>query len=823
MIINILVIFVRRTAFFMTKIPYISIVILLLISSFSYSQKKTLFANRITENITIDGKLDEHSWSTAEIASDFIMYSPDNGKPMPPEKQTMVKIIYDNDAIYIAAVMIDDQPDKILKEMTQRDVFGTAEHFGVFINGFNDGQQDFRFFLSAAGVQMDCVTTEANGEDFTWDAIWDGNVSITEDGWIAEMKIPYAALRFSSSEKQSWGINFYRELRRDRQQYTWNHIDNKIGLEITQTGNLQGIENIETPTRLFLIPYSSYYLNVNDKETDHTLKAGLDIKYGISDSFTLDAILVPDFGQTRYDNVELNLGPFEQQFIENRPFFTEGTDLFKKGDLLYSRRIGGAPSYFLSSTGPNYIVTNPESVNLLNAVKVSGRTDSGLGIGILNAITEKTYATFIDLDNNANGKVVVEPLTNFNVLVLDQRFNGNSSVSFVNTNVLRDGFFRDANVSAGVFDLNTKANTYNLSGDIKYSFINEYQDYKNREGINTSLRFAETSGAYRYDVGGKYVSKDFDNNDLGINFQTHYHAAYGNASYRILNANKYFNTFQYDLNLYSEFDNQTGRIQEGTITFTTSLLTLKNNYLSWLLSSRPVESYDFYEPRYEGRFVVIPVNFGTSLLFQTNTNKKISFSVNPSFTVTSEEKREAWSISVQPQFRFNDRFTTNLTFNYTRQNNNAGYIDDTFTDPNLPFEIYFAKRNRSTYNFSAGGKYAINKEMTLTLNARYYWSYADNREFYTLADDGQLIRNYNYNENQNSNFNTWNLDLSYSWWFAPGSQVSVLYRNNSFSYTNDITKDLNSNFSNVFSDNLNHVFSVSVRYFIDYNQVKKWF
>ncbi len=807
----------------MTKFSYISIAILLLFSSFSYSQKKTLFANRIAENMIIDGKLDEQSWSTAEIASDFVMYSPDNGKPMSKEKQTLVKIIYDNDAIYIGAIMIDDEPDKILKQMTQRDVFGTAEHFGVFINGFNDGQQDFRFFLSAAGVQMDCVTTEANGEDFSWDSIWDGNVTITEYGWVAEMKIPYAALRFSNSEKQNWGINFYRELRRDRQQYTWNHIDNKIGLEITQTGNLAGIENIDTPTRLFLIPYSSYYFNANDLDSNHTLKAGLDIKYGISDSFTLDAILVPDFGQTRYDNVELNLGPFEQQFIENRPFFTEGTDLFRKGDLLYSRRIGGTPSFFLTSNEANVIVNNPESVNLLNAVKISGRTSGGLGVGVLNAITERTYATIIDLDNNANNRVIVEPVTNFNVLVLDQRFNGNSSVSFVNTNVLRDGYFRDANVSAGVFDLNTKANTFNLSGDFKYSYINEFQDFENRDGVNTSLRFAETTGAYRFDVGGSYVSKDFDNNDLGINFQTHYHSASGNASYRILNANKYFNTFQYDLSLYSEFDNRTGRIQQGNLSFTTSFLTLKNDYFSWLLSTRPVETYDFYEPRFDGRFVVTPASFGTSWYFESNNNRKISIIINPSFTVTTEEERQAWAIVVQPQFRFNDRFTTNFNFNYTRQNNNAGYIDDTSADPNVPFNIYFAKRNRSTYNFSVGGKYAINKEMTLTLNTRYYWSYADNREFYNLADNGELIRDYNYNENQNSNFNTWNLDLSYSWWFAPGSQISVLYRNNSFSFTNDITKDLNANFSNVFSDNLNHVFSVSVRYFIDYNQVKNWF
>lgn len=807
----------------MTKFSYISIVILLLISLPSFGQKKTLFANRIGETITIDGKLDEEIWATTEAATDFIMYAPDNGKPIAPEKKTDVRILYDNDAIYVSAVMLDNEPGKILKEMTQRDIFGTAEHFGVFINGYNDGQQDFRFFVSAAGVQMDCVTTEEFGEDFTWDAIWESDVTITDAGWVVEMKIPYAALRFSGNEKQSWGVNFYRELRRDRQQYTWNLIDTKIGLEITQTGNLEGIEHIETPTRLFFIPYSSYYYNINEQGSNSTFKAGLDIKYGISDAFTLDAILVPDFGQTRYDNVELNLGPFEQQFNENRPFFTEGTDLFNKGNLFYSRRIGGSPSVYLESTDPELTISNPETVDLINAVKISGRTKNGLGIGFLNAITEKTYATVRSTTLNENvGEIVVEPTTNYNVLVLDQRFNKNSSVSFVNTNVTRNGEFRDANVSAVVFDLNTKANTYKAAGDFKYSFVNEYANIEDKKGYSTYLKFAETSGKYRYDFGGVYVSEDYDNNDLGINFQTHYHSVFADASYRILNPTKYFNTFQVNTNAYSEFDNFTGRAQAASVAVDINYFTRKNDYFSYVINSRVAKTYDFYEPRFDGRFVYIPKNIGGSFFFSSNYNRKFAFEINPAFTVTDESKRESFSIYVQPRYRFSDRFTMNAAFNYIRQNNNVGYIDNNYTNDATPVDIYFAKRNRSTYILTSGAKYSVNKDMTIALNARYYWSYADNRSFYTLTPDGNLAPAA-YTENQNSNFNTWNLDLSYSWWFAPGSQISVLYRNNADTFTRDIDKDFGKNLSTVLDENLNHIFSISIRYFIDYNRAKNWF
>jgi hypothetical protein len=114
----------------------------------------------------------------------------------------------------------------------------------------------------------------------------------------------------------------------------------------------------------------------------------MDIKYGINDAFTLDAILIPDFGQTKFDDQILNLGPFEQQFNENRSFFTEGTDLFSKGDLLYSRRIGGRPNNQPTVAENETIIENPSSVDLINALKVSGRTKGGLGIGILNAVTK---------------------------------------------------------------------------------------------------------------------------------------------------------------------------------------------------------------------------------------------------------------------------------------------------------------------------------------------------------------------------------------------------------------------------------------------------
>ncbi|WP_291104536.1 MULTISPECIES: DUF5916 domain-containing protein [unclassified Flavobacterium] len=801
----------------MRKILFISV---LLLSVFGYGQKKVLQTKFISDNITIDGKLDETAWKSVPIATNFVMFEPDNGKPIPDNKRTEVKILYDNDAIYIGALLYDNEPNKILKEISQRDNFGTSDFFGVFINGFNDGQQDFRFTVSASDGQADCLATDNNGEDYSWDAVWKSKATITDFGWVVEMRIPYAALRFSSEKKQTWGINFLREIKRDRQKYSWNFIDSKLGTFTQQNGTLEGIENIKTPTRLFLLPHSSFYVYANSKqETYGKLKGGLDIKYGITDAFTLDAILIPDFGQTKYDDQILHLGPFEQQFNENRPFFTEGTDLFSKGNLLYSRRIGGSPTYKLAK---NEAFTETPNISLINAFKVSGRTKDGLGIGILNAVTEKTV---VNIQNTINGETrnEIEPLANYNVLVLDQRFRKNSSVSLVNTNVTRNGNFRDGNVSALVWDLNTKKNTYNISGNFKYSYINETEDKK---GISSTLNFGETSGKYRYGFGADVITKNFDDNDLGINFETNYYSLYGNASYRILNPTKHFNSFNTSFNVYSQFNKETGKIQGNNININVNMNNKKNHFFGLGVNINPLETYDYYEPRAENRYLIFPSKLGGWLYFSSNYNYKFAIDINPSYTVLGETGRNSCGLTVAPRYRFNNKFSLNYNFNFSRQNNNKGFIDSIDDDANsaTPNSIIFANRNVITYSNSLSGKYSVNSQMTFTIALRQYWSYAENKNFLSLEQNGKLTDYMSYTENKNSSFYSWNVDLSYSWWFAPGSQVSVLYRNNAANFERDINKDFGKNVTNLLNnDALNHVFSISIRYFIDYNSVKNKF
>ena len=797
----------------MSQLLFKVLIFSLLISFTTYSQKKKLQAKLTSENIIVDGKMNEEIWISAAVATNFIMFEPDNGKPISVEKKTEVKIVYDNDAIYVSALLYDNEPDKIQKELTNRDVFGVSDHFAIYINGFNDGQQDFRFFVSAAGVQMDCLATE-DFEDFTWDSIWDSEVVLTEFGWAVEMKIPYAALRFGKSEKQVWGLNFLREIKRDVQKYTWNRVDTQIGAVIPQAGILEGIENIQPPTRLFFIPYTSAYYQQSDIGSDTTLKAGLDLKYGINDSFTLDAILVPDFGQTKFDNAILNLLPFEQRFEENRPFFTEGTDLFSKGNLLYSRRIGGEPTTVPKKSDVEEITNYPSTVNLINAVKISGRTEKGLGVGFLNAVTEKTQATIFNNNTQEVRKEVIEPLTNYNMIVLDQRFNQNSSVSFVNANTTRNGNFRDANASALVYDLNTKENTYNLYGDFKFTHVNTLKDYN---GIKTAVNLEKTSGRYRYLFAGKYISENYDINDLGIVFYTNYHNVEANVSYRILNPTKIFNTLKIEQEFNLELQNTTGKVQESWYKTVVKARSLKNDYYELGIVVNPIETFDFYEPREYGRYVYIPKRVASYFGFELNRNNELTLDMTVNFNKFDEEKRLTYGFYASPKYRFNDKFSLAYAVEYTKMTNDRGWVD--FDDSG----IVFAERNREVLQNDLTGKYAVNNRMTINLKARYYWSYSKNHEFLTLQNNGYLTANPTYALNKDRNFNSWNFDLSYSWWFAPASEVSVLYRSYGLERASTVEKDLSRNLKNIFNSDLTNVLSISVRYFIDYNAIKNKF
>src|SRR5690606_18508581 len=273
---------------------------------------------------------------------------------------------------------------------------------------------------------------------------------------------------------------------------------------------------------------------------------GMDLKYGINDAFTLDMVLIPDFGQSKFDAEVLNLSAFEVQHEENRPFFTEGTELFTKGDLFYSRRVGGYPSGNVSLAENEEIADFPATVDLINAFKISGRTDGNLGIGVFNAITERTFAEIENVETQETRMELVAPLANYNILVLDQRFGDNSSVSFVNTNVMREGSYRDANAAGLYMDLTNKKNTLNYFANAEGSWVTG--DSK-KFGAEGRAGIAKISGKHRVSGEINFRTKEYDINDLGYSGETNFINYYGYYGYRYLQPKGFLNNLYLNFNL----------------------------------------------------------------------------------------------------------------------------------------------------------------------------------------------------------------------------------------------------------------------------------
>ena len=788
----------------------------------SFSQvntnRKKITATRVTKAPKIDGVLDDDAWKNAPLMNNFFMMRPDNGKPEPDTHKTEVKVIYNDEAIYISALMYAPDPKKIPAEFTSRDNFGNADFFLVTINPNDDGQNPFEFIVSSAGSQADSKVSNGN-EDFNWSAVWESDFKITDKGWTVEMKIPYRAIRFSNQPIQSWGFNFHRRVQNTNAQFTWNHIDNTQGNWTQYDGLIEGFKNIKPPTRLAFYPYASTTSVSFDGENEFSWSAGMDVKYGITENFTLDATLIPDFGQTAFDNVTLNLGPFEQQFDEQRQFFTEGTELFTKGRLFYSRRIGGSPISSPTANNDETIIDNPSKVKMLNAIKVSGRTKKGLGIGIFNAITGKTEASIKNNTTNTVRKEVTNPVSNYNILVLDQQFNQNSTVTFINTNVTRVGDFRDANATGLLWHLEDKKSNYNIDGSFKMTHISD--DVNNpKAGKMFDLSIGKQSGKWRGEIGYNFEDKHYNPNDLGILFSNNEQTVYGFVGYRLLKPKGIFNSLGVNIFYNAQFLHTPGTYTGTNINMSLWANT-KSQYNFGGNINYSTKRKDFNEPRQgntSGIYFERPMRLNVNHWGNTNRTKKLSLRYFTYYTYFKNDPKKSYGFNLGPRYRFNNQFSVQYGFDFSHTENDLGYVT---TDNN---NIIFGQRNRTSYENSISGRYNFSTKSTLSLSFRHNWSKVPYQNGFSKLNtsNGQLEAS-TYTGNHNVNFNSWNLDMNYVWQFAPGSQLIAFYRHSIFSYNDQAHLNFFNNLDQLFEEPNQHTFSLRMVYFIDYNKLKNLF
>lgn len=813
-----------------------AIFLLLAISSLNViaqTTPKTLPAKRTTLPIKIDGILDDAAWKDAPAALDYIEFRPTPFRKEAHEIRTEAWLLYSDEGIYFGGYCHERTKDSIAAELMGRDGFGNNDYVGIIFDTYNDKINGFEYFVTPYGEQWDAKMApnpNGNSEDFSWNAVWKSAAKIHNDGWSFEMFIPFSAIRFSKKPLQDWGMNITRRRRKTEQQVTWNPIDVNVNGFLTQEGFWTGLQDIKPPLRLQLSPYLSYYVNhypfdnPGEKDWTSSVNGGMDLKYGINQAMTLDMTLIPDFGQVQSDNRILNLTPFEVRFNENRPFFTEGLELFNKGNFFYSRRVGGTPLHFYdveSRLNPGErILKNPSETRLLNATKISGRSKNRLGIGFFNAVAREQHATVV----NAQGierKIQTSPLTNYNIIVLDQALKNNSSISFVNTSVLRNGSDYDANVSAGLFDFFDKKNTWNFGGKFALSNLLNYGAAKEAiTGYSHNLYFGKASGRFNFNLRQELTDDKFNSNDLGYFTNNNFINHYLYAGYRWTKPSKWYN------NLYLNFNAMYTRLFTPSSYQNANINTnvngqLKNLWYAGIAVGYEPENNNFYEPRKPGRVFKGWSNWFINGWVETNSNKKYSAYTELLYINRNMFNSRRYSLILGQNFRFNHKLSIGHRINLEPQTNNAGFAMFSGDD------VIFGRRDVHTVENSFNVKYSFNSKMVFTGRTRHYWSRVDYKQLYTLLPDGKLQSNPSASGDVNQNYNYFTVDAVFTWQFAPGSFINLVWKNNTEDFVRTPFGVVNGdsyfkNFDHTMATPQNNNFSIKIIYFLDYLDVKNW-
>ena len=438
-------------------------------------------AARRTGPITLDGKLDEPDWQAARPATDFRQAQPHEGEPA--TQRTEVRLLFDDDCLYIGARMYDTEGAAgIRTRLVRRDASFGSDYVEIILDTFHDHLGRVDFATNPSGSKQDSYGPNGSNLDYSWDAVWDVKTQVDSLGWTAEFRIPLSQLRYPPTDStETWGLQVWRQENRlnELSQWAFWHLNETGGP--AKFGHLEGMHLSRAPGRAEFLPYvvgrstSDPGIPAGDpfqRPRAYDTRFGGDFKYLVSSSLTLNGTVNPDFGQVEVDPAVVNLSAFETYFQEKRPFFVEGSGLFDFGNfncfscsnvssvgLFYPRRIGRAPqgtgNAFDAATGG--FAKIPDNTTILGAAKLTGSVAKGWTLATLDAATARETADIQD-STGARSRLEVEPFTNYFVGRLSHDLPGGSYIRAIATSVVRD--IRDT-------ALRNQLNTHSEAGGIE--------------------------------------------------------------------------------------------------------------------------------------------------------------------------------------------------------------------------------------------------------------------------------------------------------------------------------------------------------------------
>lgn len=482
-------------------------------------EERRLTATPAQGPIALDGKMDEASWAAAPLATGFVQNDPREGEPA--TYQTEVKLLYDNRALYIGVFARDPEPEKIIVNELRKDFnTGSADGFQVVIDTFHDERNGYQFAINPMGAKWDSqMSNEGRDNNSNWDGIWDVGTRIEEDGWYAEIEIPFKTLKFGPDEMQTWGINFQRRLRRRNENSYWSPLRRIHQLSrVSMAGTYEGLQGLKPGANIRVKPYAMANLNkVGTSPLDKDYDGGFDVKYGVTSGLTWDFTVNTDFSQVEADEQQVNLTRFSLFFPEKRDFFLENSGVFQFGSgntggggggagggrqnqsqdmiFFFSRQIGLSPS--------------GDSIPLLAGSRLTGRV-GGWSLGALNIQQREKDAS---------------PSTNFTALRLRRNILANSDVGVMFLNKDPQG----GNYNRG-FGLDANFRFFrdflvNVAGSKSYSPVSRIpgtgDDLYTKSSFGYRDNFWEIRGMYQT-IGSRYNDEMGFVPRLGVNNQEWY-------------------------------------------------------------------------------------------------------------------------------------------------------------------------------------------------------------------------------------------------------------------------------------------------------------
>ncbi len=756
------------TAFFYRLVTTIfSSVIFLSIGTASFGQNSAVIPKRSTistdisdlEKPEIDGLLYEDIWQNGYWETQFVQRQPEENSA--PSEQTAFKILFDEKYLYIGIRNYDRAPELISSRMSRRDGL-EGNWVEVILDCNHDLRSAFSLAVTAAGVKGDKVISfNGANADIFWNPIWYAKSHIDEQGWTAEMKIPFSQLRFGQAENRIWGLQVRRKYFRNEETSVWQRVPLDASGWVSEFGELEGLQNVGAQKLLEIQPYVTTSLETFAKEADNPyrssnikrLNAGLDGKIGITNDLTLDFTINPDFGQVEADPSAIALDGFQLFFAEQRPFFVENKEIFNyqfstpaigsiynNDNLFYSRRIGGQPHGSVFPKAGEF-VNMPQRTTILGAAKFGGKTEKGLSIGILETVTASEYA---EISGDAETqRVLVEPLTNYFVGRIQKDLNQrNTYIGGILTSTIRNldenlgallhksattagldffhqwnnrNYYLGANIVASHVQ-GTEAAILQTQTSIPHLFQKTDADHvevdptrQSLTGTGGDLKIGKAgNGHFTFESGLTWRSPELELNDLGFMREADVIFNYTGVNYNIL---KPFGVFRnasigYKHWIFTDFGGQLNYIDwdielQGTF---------QNNWNAYVgyFSQPHVYSRSFLQG---GPRMKLPDQYGFWWGVSSDPRKKLSVGFNGWTKTGNSDSYYLLDNSLNLTYQPLDQFSLSFIPKYTLINHRLQYIASAESAAGPRFIT--ARLDQRTLSFALRLNYTISPDITL--------------------------------------------------------------------------------------------------------------